>query len=201
MRGVLLDDPGRLVGNVHDQRPGAAHVYAVVDKYAAEELERLGLQHATAELLELEGVKPVWSGLWDEGNLLLNAGINRMGSLLIAGGGQALDATHCRLGVGNGSTAVVNTDTDLSAAAGSANRWFQLVDAGFPTFSAQTLTVKATYATGDGNFAWNEWGIDFGTASSNAVTAPLLNRKVPGSSLGTKGSGSSWVFTVTIVWS
>jgi hypothetical protein len=200
MTAAILESPaGELVGNARERLGWS--VRAWVDKYSADELARLGLEHCTAEQLEGEGVRPEWSGLWDEGNLLLNAGINRMGSLLIAGGGQALDATHCRVGVGDGSTAVVNTDTDLSAIAGSTHRWFQLVDAGFPTFISQTLTAKSTFATGDGNFAWTEWGIDFGTASSNAVTAPLLNRKVPASSMGTKGSGSAWAFTVTIALS
>lgn len=155
------------------------------------------------EMLDLlvAGYEPDEHILWSRGNLMLNAGINRMGSLLIGGGGQAYDATHARIGAGNGSTAVAATDTDLSASAGSTNRWFQLVDGSFPTFATQVLTVKSTFASADGNFAWTEWGIDAGTASSNAVTAPLLNRKVPASSLGTKASGSSWAFTVTITFS
>lgn len=197
---ALLGDPGRFLGNVHDDF-GPVKVRAWVDKYDAAELARLGLQHCTADQLAAEGIKAAWSGLWDEGNLSLNAGIARLGSLLIGGGGQAYDGTHTRLGVGNGTTAVVNTDTDLSAAAGSTNRWFNLADATYPSFASQTLTVKSTFASGDGNFAWNEWGIDNGTANANTVTAPLLNRKVPASSLGTKGSGASWAFTVTIAWS
>lgn len=131
------------------------------------------------------------------GNLLLTAGITRLGNLLTATGGtQAYDTTHTRIGTGNGSTAVVIGNTDLSAAAGSANRWFQLVDTA-PTVVTNVITFHATFATGDGNFVWSEFGTDQGTASGNTVTAPLLNRSVPGTSLGTKTSGS-WAITETI---
>lgn len=143
-----------------------------------------------------EHLGSVYETIEADGNALLNAGIQRLEDLLIGAGGQAFDATHCRIGVGNGTTAVTAADTDLSAAAGSTNRWFQLVS-GAPSRSGQTLTFTATFATGDGNFAWNEWGIDAGTASGNTVTAPMLNRKVV--SLGTKTSAASWAFTVTIV--
>lgn len=134
----------------------------------------------------------------EHGNALLTAGITRLLNLLIGTAStQAYDATHCRIGVGNGTTAVSASDTDLSAAAGSTNRWFQLVS-GAPTVSTNTVTFTAAFASADGNFAWNEYGIDLGTASGNTVSAPLLNRKVPASSLGTKASGSTWTFSVTI---
>lgn len=170
----------------------------VVDHYAATELERLGLLSCTKAALDAEGVRPMASVRRD-GNLGLNAGIARLGSLLIAGGGQGLDNSHCRIGVGNGSTAVLNTDTDLSASAGSGNRWFNMADPSYPTFATQTLTVVSTFATGDGNFPWAEWGIDFGTAASAVVAAPLLNRKV--ASLMTKTVAVVAAFTATIVFS
>lgn len=137
-------------------------------------------------------------------NLLLNNGINRLLNLLI-GTGSIVAYTNAtsRLGTGNSATAESAAQTDLQAAAGSANRWFQAAAATYPQVSAQTLTQQATFATGDGNYVWNEWGIDGGGASSNTVgtngasTAALLNRKV--ASLGTKASGSTWTLTVTIV--
>lgn len=128
-------------------------------------------------------------------NLLLNAGIQRMLDLLIGAGGQALNNTHARIGVGNSSTAASASQTDLQAAAGSANRWFQLMDATYPSRSAQTLTFQATFGSSDGNFTWAEWGIDAGTASGNTVTAPMLNRKVE--ALGAKTTGT-WVLQVQI---
>jgi hypothetical protein len=132
------------------------------------------------------------------GNLLTTAGLNRLTSLLIAAGGQGLTNTASRLGVGNSATAETVGQTDLQAAAGSANRWFQIMDATFPTQANGVVTLKSTFATGDGNFVWAEWCADIGTptvASANTVNANMLNRKVQ--ALGTKASGS-WVLTATI---
>ena len=126
-----------------------------------------------------------------EGNLLLNAGITRLLNLLVAAGGQGYDATHCRVAVGDSSTAASASQTDLQAVT---NKYYKLVDS--VTVSGQTVTIVATFGTSDGNFAWLEWGIDVGTASGSTVTAPMLNRKV--ASLGTKASGSTWTFSVTI---
>ena len=126
-----------------------------------------------------------------EGNLLLNAGITRLLNLLVGAGGQAFDATHCRVAVGDSSTAASASQTDLQAAT---NKYYKLVDS--VNVSGQTVTIVATYGSSQGNFAWNEWGIDVGTADGSTVTTPMLNRKV--ASLGTKASGSTWVITVTI---
>lgn len=134
------------------------------------------------------------------GNLITNAGWTRLMNLLTnQGATQALDATHARIGVGNSSTAEAYTDTDLGAAAGSANRWFQLVS-GAGTLGTRTLSFSATFGTADGNFAWAEFGIDFGTASGSTVTAPLFNHKA-GIAQGTKASGQTWTATATLTFS
>jgi len=133
------------------------------------------------------------------GNLLVTAGLTRLLSLLNGAGGQAATNTATRLGTGNGAGSAAAGDTDLSAAAGSANRWFQIMDATFPSVATNVLTAKATFATGDGNYAWNEWGLDIGTptvTSSAVVNATLLNHKTS-AALGTKASGS-WALTVTV---
>jgi hypothetical protein len=133
------------------------------------------------------------------GNILTTAGLTRLTSLLTAGGGQALTATSTRLGVGNGSTGVTVADTDLSAAAGSANRWFMPMDATYPSVSAGVLTAKATWAAADGNFVWAEWCIDVGAPTVTAgatVNACMFNRKV--AALGTKISPAVWALTTTI---
>lgn len=137
-----------------------------------------------------------------EGNLLTTAGLGRITSLIIAGGGQGATNTSARIGVGNSSTAAAVGQTDLQASAGSSNRWFQVMDATFPTASGGLLTFKATFGTADGNFAWNEWGIDIGTptvTASATVNALLLNRAVQ--SLGTKTAAGTWVATATITLS
>jgi hypothetical protein len=133
------------------------------------------------------------------GNLITNAGWTRLMNLLTnQGATQALDATHARIGVGNSNTAETYTDTDLGAAAGSANRWFQLVS-GAGSLGTRTLAFAATFGTADGNFAWNEFGLDFGTASGNTVTAPLFNHKA-GIAQGTKASGQTWTATATLTF-
>lgn len=127
-----------------------------------------------------------------ESNLLLNAGITRMLDKLVGNAGQVYDATHTRIGVGDSSTAAAASQTDLQAAT---NKQWVLCDS--VSVSAQTLTVVATFTTALANFAWQEWGIDNGTANGTTVTAVMLNRKV--ASMGTKASGATWVLTVTIV--
>jgi hypothetical protein len=135
------------------------------------------------------------------GNLITNAGWTRLMNLLTnQGATQAYDAAHTRIGVGDGTTpAEAYADTDLAAAAGSTHRWFQLVS-GAGTLGTRTLAWSATFGTSDGNFAWNEFGIDAGTASGNTVTAPLLNHKV-GIAQGTKASGQTWTATATLTFS
>lgn len=139
------------------------------------------------------------------GNLLTTAGLNRITNLIIGGGGQAATNTSARTGVGDGSTAAAIGDTDLSATAGSTHRWFQVMDATFPTQSNGVLTFKSTFGSADGNFTggWTEWGIDIGTptvTSGSTVSAVLLNHKTS-AALGTKTAGSSWALTTTITLS
>jgi len=126
-----------------------------------------------------------------DGNLLLNAGITRLGNLLVGAGGTAYNATNSRIGVGDSSTAAAAGQTDLQAAT---NKFWKLCSSA--TWSAQTGTWVATFGSADANFVWNEWGIDNGTVDGTTVTAPMLNRKV--ASLGTKASGSTWQFTATV---
>lgn len=134
------------------------------------------------------------------GNLITNAGWTRLMNLLTnQGATQALDATHARIGVGNSNTAEAYTDTDLGASAGSANRWFQLVS-GAGSLGTRTLAFSGSFGSSDGNFAWNEFGLDFGTASGNTVTAPLFNHKA-GIAQGTKAAGQVWTATATITFS
>lgn len=161
-------------------------------------LDGIRLGDLSAEVLEALTFAP--SGAVEgEGNLLVNQGIQRFEDLLIAVAVQGYDNTHCRLGVGNDATAAAAGNTDLTAAAGSGNRQFVVMDSTFPSRASQTLSFKATHTTGLSNFAWAEWGIDNGTANGTTVTANLLNHKV--TSLGTKTSAASWAFTVTVVLS
>jgi hypothetical protein len=132
----------------------------------------------------------------DEGNLLLIGGVSAIWEFLIGNGtgtgGAALtyfNNGNARLAVGTSSTAEADTDTTLTGKVAKA------MDATYPTHTdstgtagSKTITFRSTFASADANQAWNEWGIDNATRQ--------LNRKVAAN--GTKASGQTWQFTVTI---
>lgn len=177
-----------------------------VEKWDDEQTEwvarKSGIAAPSAAEFSALGVKPI-DVVKGQGNLLTTAGLTRLTALLVASGGtQALTATSARIGVGDGSGTAAAGDTDLSAASGSTHRYFQPMDSTYPSVSAGVVTLKSTFGTSDGNFAWNEWGIDIGTptvSGGTTVAACLLNHKTS-ASLGTKSSGS-WAFTVTVTFS
>ncbi len=185
------------------------HAHARVDKYTAAQVEAcrvsLGLDREPTGP-ELLGFCASAEHVESDGNTLTRLGRKRLIDRLVGTtSNQALDATHLRIGVGNSATAAVDTDTDLGAAAGAGNRQFQLADSAATVgtgASSGVMTVVATFGTGVGNFAWAEWGLDGGTANGTTVTADtnttpgLVNHKI--TSLGTKTSAASWVFTVTV---
>lgn len=108
-----------------------------------------------------------------------------------AGIGAAVTAfnnANAHIGVGDSSTAYAAGQTDLQAAT---NKLRKAMDATYPTGGANVITFRATFATGDANFAWNEWGI-FNASSAGT----MLSRKVE--SLGTKTSAQTWQFTTTL---
>lgn len=153
-------------------------------------------------LEEHEGLKPD-EVLVVDGNLLTTAGLNRITNLIIGGGGQAFTNSRAAIGVGNSATAAAITDAALGANTAS-NSWWQGPDAANPTQANGVITCNATFASADGNFAWNEWGWGIATAavSPNAVfntattTGVLVNHKVQ--SLGTKVAGAVWTLQATI---
>lgn len=176
--------------------------HATVEKWTGDQVayvqRKTGVLAPQADLLAAH-VAPA-EVVESPGNILTTAGLTRLTALLVASGSpQAMINTSTRLGVGNGSTAVVIADTDLSAAAGSGNRWFQVMDATYPQVAAGVLTAKSTYGASDGNFVWNEWCIDIGTptvTASATVNSCMFNRKV--ASLGTKANPAVWALTATI---
>jgi hypothetical protein len=155
------------------------------------------------ERVDFERFKIQPYGTAETDNLLTTAGLTRLVSLLNGAGGQAMTNTATRIGTGNGAGSAAVGDTDLGAAAGSANRWFQIMDATFPSAAAAVLTSKSTFASADGNYAWNEWGMDIGTptvTSSAVVAATFFNHKTS-AALGTKTAGASWALTATTTFS
>lgn len=146
---------------------------------------------------ELRALIAPYSESHVDGNLLTTAGLGRIATLVTAGTGNLISSTTARVGVGNGAGSAVIGDTDLGAAAGSTNRWFNLCTVTIPS---NVWTFASSFASADGNFAWNEFGIDIGTATVTAsatVNAVLLNHKTS-IAQGTKASGQVWSATATI---
>jgi hypothetical protein len=152
------------------------------------------------------GIKPysVTTSLPHEHNLFTTGGWDRI--LNLVAGAQTTGSyigTGTRIGVGTASAAASATQTDLSATTGPTARFFNLVTGngivGTGTGSvARRLSFTATFATGDANFTWAEWGIDQATTGSGTGVASgiLLNRAV--SAQGTKVSGQTWTATAAL---
>lgn len=141
----------------------------------------------------------------EPGNLMVTVGLNLLTALLEGGAGTPFAHADAIVGVGAGSTAAAIGDTALTDD-NNANAYYQQADSSYPTQSNGVITCQATFASGNANFAWNEWclatgsgGISAGTHLSAVATGvTMLNHKVPASSLGTKSSGASWVFVATV---
>jgi hypothetical protein len=161
---------------------------------------RPGFRQPTDHHFARLGVSP-YEELEAVGNLITQAGWGRVLTLAVGGGGTAYAATSTRIGVGTATAAATTGQTDLQAATGPTNRLWVLGTGvgttGTGTGTARLTIVGNTVGSGDGNFAWAEWGIDQGTASgTGAAVATLLNRAV--SALGTKASPATWTATALL---
>ena len=128
-----------------------------------------------------------------EGNCLLNTGIDEIWDIvtgIVSGVGHifTVAAAYVTIGVGDDDTAAQATDTDLIGS----NKFYAVSEAGYPTSTTQKVTFKSSFATGEANYAWQEWVV------KHATSAICLNRKVE--SLGTKASGT-WTLEVSITLS
>jgi len=181
---------------------GKAHTQWTIRRYDEQRTtvarEVLGREPQESDFVEL-GITPDSVSVVD-GNLVTTAGWGRLTTLANAGTGNLIASTTARVGAGDGAGTAAAGDTDLSASAGSTHRWFQTSTVTVP--SNNVLQFVATFGTADGNFAWNEFGIDIGTAtvtSGNTVNAVLLNHKTS-IAQGTKASGQTWTATATITF-
>ena len=118
---------------------------------------------------------------------LTNAYRDYVAALTLATG-TFFNNANSHIGVGDSTTAFAASQTDLQAAS---NKLRKAMDATYPQVAANVLTFRSTFATGDANFAWQEWAV-FNASSAGT----MMNRKVE--SLGTKTSAQSWQFTVTV---
>lgn len=151
--------------------------------WTPDQIERGEADHALIDTIEAED------------NLLLIGGASAIWQRLIGTAVTAFDNSNAFIGVGDSTTAAADTQTDLQA---TTNKLRKAMDATYPlhtdstgTVGSKTITYRSTFATGDANFAWEEWGI-----FNAAAAGRMLNRKVV--SLGTKTSAATWQFTVTI---
>lgn len=125
----------------------------------------------------------------DEGNCLLNNGIDEMWDLVTGASANHYDNTNAQIGVGDSSTAADPSQTDLQAAT---NKTYKGMEASYPTSTSQKATFKSSFGDSDANYAWNEWVV------KQSTSGICLNRKVE--SLGTKSSGT-WTLEVSITLS
>jgi hypothetical protein len=152
----------------------AAHVEGLPVSYLLDNFELMGTLHFL-------------------GNCLLNEGINEVWALVAGTGGVKFDNTNARIGVGDSATAAAPTQTGLQAAT---NKLYKAMDASYPTYgSSQKVTHRATFASAEANFVWNEITV----CNTSLDTGKNLNRKVQ--AMGTKVSGTSWVATQDITLS
>jgi hypothetical protein len=156
---------------------------------------------------------------YDDGNLLTNTGLTVIIKLLTATGATtyyplANNGSTNNTVVGVGTTATAATVTDVALGSdNTANAYYQGSDATYPNVTTPaTINNQSTFASGNANFAWNEWcwatgagavtaGTHLSAIFATGASINMINHKVPVSSLGTKGSGASWVFSTTVVFS
>lgn len=124
-----------------------------------------------------------------EGNLLLNEGITSLLTLLIGGTETAFNNANANIGVGDGTTVSVATQTGLVGS----NKTYKAMDATYPQVDGQIVTFRSTFGPADGNHAWREFTVVNGVSDS----AKNLNRKVE-SALRSKVSPDTWVVQLTI---
>ena len=153
---------------INEQNNWDAH--ALVRKYSPDQVawatRKMGYEPDGARLSLL--FRDPEDGVTEEpGNLLVTAGLNLLTSLLEGGAGTPFAHADAIVGVGAGSTAATVADTALGDD-NSANAWYQQADVSYPTQINGVITCQATFASGNGNFAWNEWALATGSAGSRA---------------------------------
>lgn len=119
---------------------------------------------------------------------LTNAGRDLIAKAIIGDTYTIFNNANSQIGVGDSTTAFDATQTDLQAAT---NKLRKAMEAAYPSRATNVLTFRSLFATGEANFAWNEWGV-----FNDASAGEMLNRKAE--SLGTKTSAQSWQLTVQL---
>ena len=120
---------------------------------------------------------------------LTTAGRNFLAAAIMNSGPPTFyDNSNAFLGAGDSNTVFSAAQTDLQAAS---NKTRKAMSATYPTLATNVLTFRSLFATGDANYAWEEWALFNHTSAGT-----MLCRKVE--SLGTKTSAQSWQLTADI---
>jgi hypothetical protein len=186
---MLKQDGGKITG------------IGTVTKWVPEDLERknalegylmshgfkgLALEREALRILDEKfDIRP--TGVAVSRNTLVNGGTAIMLDALIGAVPVYYTNALAALGVGDSNTAFALTQTNLQGLIVTTDRIRKGMDATFPSRAANVVTFRATFATTEANFVWNEWGI-FNNVTDALGT--MLNRAV--SNLGTKTSAASW---------
>jgi len=139
-------------------------------------------------VIERYGIKPYAAEKFDF-NVILDEGASAIWSLLTGSTSVTpFDNSHSYIGVGDGTEPEDPSQTGLTGT----NKYYKLVDSGYPMISGRCIVFRATFDTNEANFSWNEWTIANGP-SDDAIN---LNRKQV--SMGTKQLGEIWVLNITL---
>lgn len=152
--------------------------------------EGMALETEALRILALEDLGP--SEELVSHNALVDVGRALWSDLLIGAGGTTYTNAVSALGVGDSAAAYAAGQTNLQGAVVTTDRIRKAMDATFPSRAANVVTWRATFATTEANFIWNEWAI-FNNVTDASGT--MLNRAVV--NLGTKTSAAAWQLTVT----
>ena len=140
-----------------------------------------------------DGLPDLQRGLIEKPIIALNAYVNAGGQALLdlligASGVDAFNNANANIGVGDSSTAVAASQTNLQAAS---NKLRKGMDASYPQRSGQVMTWRSTFGSSEANWAWAEAAL-FNAASAGTMLSRIV------AALGTKASGTSWISTYTI---
>lgn len=106
------------------------------------------------------------------------------------------DNSNARIGIGDSTTAVAVTQTNLQAAT---NKLAKGMVASYPQINGSPndnqVVFRSDFVNGEAEYAWNE----FGTFNAALGTADsMFNRGLFSPSPGTKGAGVTWTATETL---
>jgi hypothetical protein len=165
-----------------------------IDKFRDSEnkvAEALQAGMSMNEALRLFGDVYIDKEEW-EGNVALNEGLQALIGLIAGTSSEtAWNNANARLGVSDSNAAESATQTGLQGT----NKTWKAMDATYPQRTDQTCEWRATFGSGDANYAWEEYTV----VNAADDSSKNLNRKT--TSKGTKASGETWTLSLQITFS